>query len=98
MNGNKERLVVIGNGMAGISTVEQILKLTSRFDITVFGTEPYPNYNRIMLSYVLEGSKTLDDIVLNDLHWYKDYGITLHTGTTVARIDAKNRGHPAIAA
>ncbi|WP_434750034.1 nitrite reductase large subunit NirB [Paenibacillus amylolyticus] len=91
MNGNKEKLVVIGNGMAGISTVEQILKLTSRFDITVFGTEPYPNYNRIMLSYVLEGSKTLDDIVLNDLHWYKDYGITLHTGTTVARIDAETR-------
>lgn len=74
--------------MAGISTVEQILKLTTRFDITVFGTEPYPNYNRIMLSYVLEGSKTLDDIVLNDLHWYQDYGITLHTGTTVTRIDS----------
>lgn len=75
--------------MAGISTVEQILKLTSRFDITVFGAEPYPNYNRIMLSYVLEGSKTLDDIVLNDLHWYEDYGITLHTDTTVTRIDAE---------
>lgn len=89
MNGNKEKLVIIGNGMAGISTVEQILKLSSRFDITVFGTEPYPNYNRIMLSYVLEGSKTVDDIVLNDLHWYEDYGITLHTGTTVTRIDSK---------
>lgn len=88
MNGKKEKLVIIGNGMAGISTVEQILKLTTRFDITVFGTEPYPNYNRIMLSYVLEGSKTLDDIVLNDLHWYQDYGITLHTGTTVTRIDS----------
>ena len=89
MNGKKENLIIIGNGMAGISTVEQILKLTTRFDITVFGTEPYPNYNRIMLSYVLEGSKTLDDIVLNDLHWYEDYGITLHTGTTVTRIDAE---------
>ena len=91
MNGKREKLVVIGNGMAGISTVEQILKLTSRYDITVFGTEPYPNYNRIMLSYVLEGSKTIDDIVLNDLHWYEDNGITLHTGTTVSRIDADNR-------
>lgn len=91
MNGNREKLVVIGNGMAGISTVEQILKLTSRYDITVFGTEPYPNYNRIMLSYVLEGSKTMDDIVLNDLHWYEDNGITLHTGTTVSRIDADTR-------
>lgn len=91
MNGNREKLVVIGNGMAGISTVEQILKLTSRYDITVFGTEPYPNYNRIMLSYVLEGSKTIDDIVLNDLNWYEDNGITLHTGTTVSRIDADTR-------
>ncbi|WP_416294784.1 nitrite reductase large subunit NirB [Paenibacillus illinoisensis] len=91
MNGNREKLVVIGNGMAGMSTVEQILKLTSRYDITVFGTEPYPNYNRIMLSYVLKGSKTIDDIVLNDLHWYEDNGITLHTGTTVSRIDADTR-------
>ncbi|MEY8746815.1 nitrite reductase large subunit NirB [Bacillales bacterium AN1005] len=91
MNGNKEKLVVIGNGMAGISTVEQILKLSSRFDITVIGTEPYPNYNRIMLSYVLEGSKTLDDIVLNDLHWYEEYGITLHMGTTVSKIDSDTR-------
>lgn len=91
MNGNREKLVVIGNGMAGMSTVEQILKLTTRYDITVFGAEPYPNYNRIMLSYVLEGSKTIDDIVLNDLHWYEDNGITLHTGTTVSRIDADTR-------
>ncbi|WP_059052329.1 nitrite reductase large subunit NirB [Paenibacillus senegalimassiliensis] len=88
MSKDKERLIVIGNGMAGMSAVEQILKLTSKFDITVFGSEPYPNYNRIMLSYVLEGSKTMDDIVLNDLNWYKDNGITLHLGTTVERIDA----------
>ena len=87
----QRKLVVIGNGMAGMSTVEQILKLTTRYDITVFGAEPYPNYNRIMLSYVLEGSKTIDDIVLNDLHWYEDNGITLHTGTTVSRIDADTR-------
>ncbi|WP_127490120.1 nitrite reductase large subunit NirB [Paenibacillus ehimensis] len=84
---NKEKLVVIGNGMAGISTVEQILKLTTRFDITVFGSEPHPNYNRILLSYVLEGSKTFDDIVLNGWDWYKENGITLHTGTTVSHID-----------
>ena len=88
---NREKLVIVGNGMAGISTVEQILKLTSRFDITVIGTEPYPNYNRIMLSYVLEGSKTITDIVLNDEQWYVDHNITLHMGTTVARIDAENR-------
>lgn len=87
MGTDREKLVVIGNGMAGISTVEQILKLTKKFDITVFGSEPHPNYNRIMLSYVLEGSKTIDDIVLNDLNWYRENGITLHTGTTVAKID-----------
>lgn len=89
MGTDREKLVVIGNGMAGISAVEQILKLTTKFDITVFGSEPHPNYNRIMLSYVLEGSKTMDDIVLNDLNWYKDNGITLHMGTTVERIDAE---------
>ena len=66
MDNTKERLVLVGNGMAGINTIEQILKLApSRYDITVFGAEPYPNYNRIMLSYVLEGSKTIDDIILN---------------------------------
>ncbi|AOZ91492.1 nitrite reductase large subunit NirB [Paenibacillus crassostreae] len=84
---SKEKLIIIGNGMAGISTVEQILKLNNSFDITVFGSEPHPNYNRIMLSYVLEGSKTIDDIVLNDWNWYRDNQITLHTGTTVTHID-----------
>lgn len=91
MGTDREKLVVIGNGMAGISAVEQILKLTKRFDITVFGSEPHPNYNRIMLSYVLEGSKTIDDIVLNDLDWYRENGITLHTGTTVAKIDEQTK-------
>ncbi|MEI7024734.1 nitrite reductase large subunit NirB [Paenibacillus sp. y28] len=87
----KEQLVVIGNGMAGISTVEQILKLTSRFEITVFGSEPHPNYNRIMLSYVLDGSKTMEDIILNDWDWYRDNGIKLHAGTTVSHIDEENK-------
>lgn len=91
MRTDREKLVVIGNGMAGISAVEQILKLTSKFDITVFGSEPHPNYNRIMLSYVLEGSKTMDDIILNDLNWYRDNGITLHTGTTVVRIEEETK-------
>lgn len=88
---NKQRLVVIGNGMAGISTVEQIIKLGGAYDITVFGSEPHPNYNRIMLSYVLEGSKTVDDIVLNDWNWYKENDIKLHTGTTVTKIDEENK-------
>lgn len=87
MNSAKQKLIVIGNGMAGINTLEQILKLTDRFDITVFGSEPHPNYNRIMLSYVLEGSKKLEDIVLNDWSWYEENGIALHTNTTVTQID-----------
>jgi len=91
MTPNKEKLVIIGNGMAGISTVEQILKLTTRFDITVFGSEPHPNYNRIMLSYVLDGSKTIDDIVLNGWDWYGENGITLHAGTAVSHIDEANK-------
>lgn len=91
MEMNREKLVVIGNGMAGMSVVEQILKLTTKFDITVIGSEPHPNYNRIMLSYVLEGSKTIDDIVLNNLDWYKDNGITLYMGRAVTKIDEERK-------
>ncbi|PZD94420.1 nitrite reductase large subunit [Paenibacillus sambharensis] len=89
-NNNRKKLVLVGNGMAGIQTVEHILKLApERYDITIFGSEPYPNYNRIMLSYVLEGSKNIDEIVLNDWSWYKENGITLYTDTTVARVDTQ---------
>ncbi|QYK65505.1 MULTISPECIES: nitrite reductase large subunit NirB [Paenibacillus] len=91
MINSKQKLVVIGNGMAGINTVEQILKLTDKYEITVLGNEPHPNYNRIMLSYVLEGSKTIDDIILNDLQWYADQGITLYTGKMVKSIDGENK-------
>ena len=90
-NIKREKLVVIGNGIAGNSTVEQIIKLGGNFDITVIGQEPHLNYNRIMLSYVLEGSKTLDDIVLNDWKWYEDNHITLHTGVTVTAIDGEHK-------
>ncbi|WCR27685.1 nitrite reductase large subunit NirB [Paenibacillus thiaminolyticus] len=87
----KWRLVVVGNGMAGINTVEQLLKLTDRYDITVIGEEPHPNYNRILLSYVLEGSKKLDDIVLNPYSWYEEAGITLLAGEKGERIDTERR-------
>lgn len=85
---DRQRLIVVGNGMAGINTVEQILKLApDAYRITVFGSEPYPNYNRIQLSYVLEKSKSIDEIILNSREWYAENGIELHTGTTVTRID-----------
>ncbi|MFA7267799.1 MAG: nitrite reductase large subunit NirB [Sterolibacterium sp.] len=84
----KQKLVVIGNGMAGIRTVEELLKLApDLYDITVFGAEPHGNYNRILLSPVLAGEMALPDIVLNDFAWYKDNGIVLHAGRQVTRID-----------
>jgi nitrite reductase (NADH) large subunit len=89
---NKPKLVVVGNGMAGIRTVEELLKLTpEQYEITVFGTEPHPNYNRILLSPVLAGEQGFDDIVLNSREWYAEHGITLHTGKTVAKIDRARR-------
>jgi len=88
----KERLVVIGNGMAGMRTVEELLKLNpDLYDITVFGAEPYGNYNRILLSPVLAGEKTINDIMLNDEQWYVDNGIRLHKGKQVTQIDRRAR-------
>lgn len=88
----KEKLVLIGNGMAGMRTVDELLKLApDKFDITVFGAEPHGNYNRIMLSPVLAGDKQLSEIIINDLQWYEDNKITLHTGKTVTQINRINR-------
>jgi nitrite reductase (NADH) large subunit len=81
------RLVVVGNGMAGARTVEEVLARNGDFAITMFGDEPYGNYNRIMLSNVLAGVEDESGIFLNDLSWYADHGITLHTGTRIERID-----------
>ncbi len=85
----KRRLVVIGNGMAGARAVEEILARggAELFDITMFGDEPYGNYNRIMLSHVLSGEESHDDIYLNTLEWYSENAITLHAGVRVDRID-----------
>lgn len=86
------KLVMIGNGMAGVRVLEELLKIAPDLhDITVFGAEPHPNYNRIMLSPVLAGEQTLDQIVLNPLSWYERHGITLHLGTTVTTIDRARR-------
>lgn len=88
----KEKLVLIGNGMAGVRTLEELLKLApDKYAITVFGAEPYVNYNRILLSPVLAGEKTLDDIILNDEDWYAQNGVTLHKGRKVVAIDRKRR-------
>ncbi len=88
----KLKLVMVGNGMAGVRTLEELLKLApGSYDITVFGAEPYANYNRIMLSPVLAGEQTLQDIMLNDVDWYERHGITLHIGKKITAIDRKNR-------
>jgi nitrite reductase (NADH) large subunit len=90
--GDKPSLVVIGNGMAGMRTVEELLKLApDMYRITVFGAEPHGNYNRILLSPVLAGEKTVDDIMLHTREWYAAHGITLHAGDPVVRIDRKRR-------
>ena len=98
----KMKLVVVGNGMAGMRAVEELLKIApDLYDITVFGAEPHPNYNRILLSPVLAGEQTLDEIVLNPLGWYAEHGITLHVGKTVVerrtareRVVDRRRRHP----
>ncbi len=88
----KQKLVMVGNGMAGVRTLEELLKIApDLYDITVFGAEPHPNYNRILLSPVLAGEQTLDDIVLNSWDWYSDNHITLHTGKKVVSVDRIRR-------
>ena len=88
----KRSLVVVGNGMAGMRTVEELLKLDrDLYDITVFGAEPHGNYNRIMLSPLLAGDKEVGDIMLHTRHWYAHNGITLHTGDPVVSIDRRRR-------
>lgn len=86
------QLVVIGNGMAGMRTVEELLQLApDKYDITVIGREPHGNYNRIMLSPVLAGEKAFEDIVIHPLSWYAERGITLLAGHTVMSVDRIQR-------
>src|SRR6187402_215688 len=89
----KQKLVVIGNGMAGARAVEEILARggADQFEITMFGEEPYGNYNRILLSDVLNGSHEASDIFLNPLAWYRDNGIQLHAGVRAEKIQRHAR-------
>lgn len=87
-------LVVIGNGMAGMKAVEEIISTSpDTFNITVFGAEPYGNYNRILLSPVLCGEKSIEDILLNSFEWYEENNIQLFAGKdkTVIRIDRNKK-------
>ncbi|MEO8113946.1 MAG: nitrite reductase large subunit NirB, partial [Phenylobacterium sp.] len=88
----KERLVVVGNGMAACRAVQEVLKRDpGRYQITIFGAEPRVNYDRIMLSPVLAGEKTFAEIVINDEAWYRDNGVALHAGRTVTAIHREAR-------
>jgi nitrite reductase (NADH) large subunit len=88
----KSKLVMVGNGMAGVRTIEELLKIAPElYDVTVFGAEPHPNYNRILLSPLLAGEQTLDEIVLNSWEWYEENNITLHAGKKVVEVDRVKR-------
>ncbi len=88
----RERLVVVGNGMAGMRTIEELLaRAPSRYDIVIFGAEPKPGYNRILLSSVLAGEKEVDGIVTHPREWHAAHGIVLNAGDPVVAIDRGTR-------
>lgn len=86
-----EHLVFAGNGMSGVACVEELIKTGQVFDITVFGDEPYANYDRTLLSSVLAGERDIDSITLNDIEWYQEHGIRTRIGIRVEEIDRLNR-------
>ena len=88
----KQKLVLIGNGMAGVRCIEEILRVAPHsFEMTIFGTEPHLNYNRIQLSSVLQGGTTFNDITIHDRNWYDEQNINLFTGETVIKIDPEKQ-------
>ena len=86
-----KKLVVVGNGMAGVACVEQILKFRHDFEITIFGDETHTNYNRILLSSVLAGEKEASDIVTHDIDWYQRNGIRPRLGLRIDHVDLESR-------
>ena len=85
----KQRLVVIGNGMVGARFVEELIARGGGdgYEIVMFGDEPHGNYNRILLSGILAGSHAVEDTFINPLEWYRANGITLHAGVRVTAVD-----------
>src|SRR3954462_14787165 len=86
-----ERLIVIGNGMVGVACLENILTHKKKFDITVFGDETYANYNRILLSSVLAGERSVDEITINGLDWYKKNAVGLRLGVRIMNVNTTLR-------
>jgi NAD(P)H-dependent nitrite reductase large subunit/NAD(P)H-dependent nitrite reductase small subunit len=88
----RRRLVVVGNGMAGMRTVEELLELApDTYEIVVFGAEPHGNYNRILLSPLLAGEKSTAEILIHPPEWYAQNRVTLHAGDPVVSIDRRKR-------
>jgi nitrite reductase (NADH) large subunit len=90
---DRQRLVVIGNGMVGARFVEELVSRGGgdRYDVVMFGDEPYGNYNRILLSGILAGSHEVEDTFINPLEWYEANGVTLHAGVRVTAIDRERK-------
>ncbi|MGE8024172.1 nitrite reductase large subunit NirB [Staphylococcus pasteuri] len=88
----KKKLVIIGNGMAGLRTIEEILERDDeRFDITIIGKEPYPNYNRIMLSNILQNKMSVEETIMNSYDWYDEHNIQLINNDPAIKIDRNNQ-------
>ena len=84
----KQKLVVIGNGMAPGRMLEHLFDISpDMYDVTIFNAEPRVNYNRLMLSPVLSGEKAYEDIITHDDAWYDDNHITLHKSARISQID-----------
>jgi len=84
-------VIFAGNGMSGVACVEELLKSGQVFDITIFGDEPYGNYDRSLLPSVLAGERDINSIILNDIEWYQEHGIRTRLGIRVEEIDRLNR-------
>ena len=88
-----EDLIVVGNGMAGVACLEQILKHSPKFRVTVFGDETHANYNRILLSSVLAGERSADDIMINPLDWYQQNHVALRLGVRIVDVEPEAPHH-----
>jgi nitrite reductase (NADH) large subunit len=88
----RQRLVIVGNGMAGLRFLEEILEhARGHFDITVVGAEPVAAYNRVLLSAVLAGEAATADLVLRPVQWYAEHKIELITGQVAKVLDSRAR-------
>ena len=88
----KPRLVVVGHGMAAARTLEHLVAIApGRHDITVIGAEPVAGYNRILLSPVLAGEMTKEELQLQGAEWYSGHGIRLKLGRKIGRASCRER-------